>query len=68
MTGPLDTAPRLADPDDVFEALIQAQADLSAADAERFRARLILLLANQVGDGEAVKAAIAAAREGLGEN
>ncbi len=62
----LDTAPRLASPDDVFEALIQAQADLSAEDADLFRARLILLLANQLGDDEAVKAAIAAAREGLG--
>lgn len=63
----LNTAPRLASPDDVFEALIQAQADLSAEDVNLFRARLILLLANQLGDDEAVKAAIAVAREELGE-
>jgi hypothetical protein len=62
-----DTSPRLTSPDDVFEALIEAQAELSAEDADLFRARLILLLANQLGDDEAVKAAIAVAREGLGE-
>ena len=62
-----DTSPRLTSPDDVFEALIEAQAELSAEDADLFRARLILLLTNQLGDDEAVKAAIAVAREGLGE-
>ena len=62
-----DTSPRLTSPDDVFEALIEAQAELSAEDADLVRARLILLLANQLGDDEAVKAAIAAAREGLGD-
>jgi hypothetical protein len=66
-----DTSPRLTSPDDVFEALIEAQAELSTEDADLFRARLILLLANQLGDDEAVKAAIAVARKGLveaGEN
>lgn len=61
----LDSAPRLANPDDVFEALMEAQAGLSDDDAELFRAKLILLLANQLGDDEAVKDAIAAARDGL---
>ena len=61
----LDSAPRLTDPDDIFEALMEAQADLSDAQAELFRAKLILLLANQLGDDEAVKDAIAAARDGL---
>lgn len=61
----LDSAPRLTSPDDVFEALMEAQAGLSDGDAELFRAKLILLLANQVGDDQAVKDAIAAAREGL---
>ncbi len=57
----LATEPRLERPDDVYEALIEAQRDLNPADAERFRARLILLLANRVGDDEAVLAAIAEA-------
>ena len=57
----------IANPDDVFQALIDAQADLSDDDAALFRAKLILLLANQVGDDEAVKEAIRMAREGVGE-
>ena len=61
----LDSAPRLTNPDDIFEALMEAQADLSDDQAELFRAKLILLLANQLGDDEAVKDAIAAARDGL---
>ena len=61
----LDSSPRLTSPDDVFEALMAAQAGLSDDQAELFRAKLILLLANQLGDDQAVKDAIAAAREGL---
>ncbi len=53
-------------PDQVYQALMDAQAGLSDQDAERFRARLVLLLANLVGDDGAVVAAIAEARKGLG--
>lgn len=55
----LNTDPQLKRADDVYEALINAQQHLSDEVAERFRARLILLLANQVGDDEAVLEAIA---------
>jgi hypothetical protein len=48
-------------PDEVYQALIEAQAGLGPEAAEAFRARLILLLADAVGDDEAVLAAIAAA-------
>ena len=41
--------------------------DQSDDDAALFRAKLILLLANQVADDEAVMAAVGMAREGLGE-
>jgi hypothetical protein len=61
----LMTTPNLPRTDDVYQALIDAQEVLSPDDAERFRARLILLLANQVGDAEAVLEAIARASEGL---
>jgi hypothetical protein len=61
----LKTTPNLARTDDVYQALIDAQEVLSPTDAERFRARLILLLANQVGDDEVVMEAIASATEGL---
>lgn len=53
------TEPRSRRPDDVYGALMEAQRDLTPEDAERFRARLILLLADRVGDDETVLAAIA---------
>ena len=56
MTAP---EPRSRRPDDVYGALMEAQRDLTPEDAERFRARLILLLADRVGDDETVLAAIA---------
>lgn len=58
----------IASPDDVLQALIDAQADLNDDDAALFRAKLILLLADRVGDDEAVTEAIGLAREGLGED
>ena len=57
----------IASPDDVLQALIDAQADLNDDDAALFRAKLILLLADRVGDDEAVIEAIGLAREGVGE-
>ena len=57
----------IASPDDVLQALIDAQAELNDDDAALFRAKLILLLADRVGDDEAVKEAIGMAREGVGE-
>jgi hypothetical protein len=48
-------------PDEVYQALIEAQEGLEPEAAEAFRARLILLLADAVGDDETVLAAIAAA-------
>ncbi|MGY8996896.1 MAG: DUF2783 domain-containing protein [Alphaproteobacteria bacterium] len=61
----LKTTPNLTRPDDLYQALIDAQEPLSPADAERFRARLILLLANQVGDDEVVMEAITSASKGM---
>lgn len=62
----LDTTPRLADPDAVFTALARAYRDLDDAQARAFDARLILLLANHVGDAEVLAQAVAIAGEGLG--
>jgi hypothetical protein len=64
MPGKLDSSPRLKRPDDVYQILMDVQRDMTGGDAERFRARLILLLANQVGDDEAVIAAIEEAAKG----
>jgi hypothetical protein len=57
------TTPNLQDADGFYEALMDAQAGLSPAQIELFSARLILLLANQVGDARVLADCIAAARE-----
>ena len=55
----LETAPRLDDPDSLYEALVDAHRDLTPEASRRFDARLILLLANHIGDVATVRAAIA---------
>lgn len=58
----LDTSPRLADPDAVFAALVGAHRDLDAAASRKLDAKLVLLLANHIGDMEVLREAIAIAR------
>lgn len=48
--------------DDVYAALMEAHEGLSFEESARLNARLVLLLANALGDANRVKAAIAAAR------
>ncbi|TWT05070.1 DUF2783 domain-containing protein [Reyranella sp. CPCC 100927] len=55
----------LARPDDVYNLLVDAHKGLDEAQSRAFDARLILLLANQVGDEAAIREAIDAARAGL---
>ncbi|WP_176096533.1 DUF2783 domain-containing protein [Burkholderia cepacia] len=61
----LDTRPRLADPDAFYEALIDMHRDLSDADSQLVNAKLILLLANQIGDADVLREAMALARQGV---
>ena len=58
----LNTQPNIAQPDDFYQALIEAHAGLSEEQSGALNARLILLLANQVGDLETLREAIAAAK------
>lgn len=51
--------------DDFYQMLIDAHRGLSPEDSARLNARLILLLANHVGDLSVIRAAVALAREGL---
>lgn len=53
------------DADAFYEQLLDAHEGLSREDSELLNARLILLLANQVGDISALKQALAIAREGV---
>lgn len=59
----LDTQPNIAAPDDFYEALIELHRGLSDAQSALVNAKLILLLANHVGDVDVLRAAMAAARE-----
>jgi len=59
----LNTEPNIARPDDFYQVLIDAHAGLTEAQSAALNARLILLLANQVGDLDTLRAAIAAARD-----
>lgn len=63
----LITEPNIAQPDDFYQALIEAHAGLPESQSAALNARLILLLANQVGDVATLKEAIAAARASLAD-
>jgi predicted LPLAT superfamily acyltransferase len=59
----LRTEPAIADPDAFYAALMDAHRGLDEAGSRQLDARLVLLLANHVGDLEVVREAIAAARD-----
>lgn len=62
----LCTEPNLPSPDDFYEQLIALHRDLSADESALVNAKLVLLLANHVGDPDVLASAFAAAREGIG--
>jgi hypothetical protein len=55
----------IAAPDDFYAELIAMHRGLSAEQSRLADAKLILLLANQVGDMEVLRQAMTAAREGI---
>ena len=59
----MKTTLHLQDADGFYEQLLDAHLGLSKEESELLNARLILLLANQVGDAKVLKECIAAARE-----
>lgn len=59
----LNTQPNIAAPDDFYADLIAAHEGLSDDDSAALNARLILLLANHIGDREALSEALALARQ-----
>nr|WP_271010038.1 DUF2783 domain-containing protein [Paucibacter sp. B51] len=62
-TATLKRQPHLQDPDGFYEHLIAAQSDLDEGQAQRFLAKLSLILANQIGDSALLRQAIDLARE-----
>ena len=58
----LITTPHLEAPDDFYAALIDTHHDLSTDQSHALNARLVLLLANHIGQLDVLKQALAAAR------
>ncbi len=58
----LNLEPNLASPDDFYEALIDMHRDLDAEASAKANAKLVLLLANHIGDLEVLREAMAIAR------
>jgi hypothetical protein len=59
----MKTVLNLQDADGFYEQLLDAHQGLAPEQSELLNARLILLLANQVGDAKVLKECIDAARE-----
>jgi len=58
----LNTNPNIPDPDGFYDELLAAHQGLSKEDSDALNARLILILANHVGDRDVLRAALAAAQ------
>lgn len=58
-----NTEPNITDVDGFYEALLNAHLGLSRDESEALNARLILLLANQIGDAQVLHACISAASQ-----
>ena len=61
----LNLEPNLESPDDFYEALIESHRGLTQAQSAMLNAKLILLLANQIGDADVLREAMALARQGV---
>jgi Protein of unknown function (DUF2783) len=64
MSGLIRT-PNLRDPDGFYAALVTAHQGLSDEGSALLNARLVLILANQVGDSQILEEALALARASL---
>lgn len=61
----LDTASRFPDPDAAYRAIVEAHRGLTDAESAALNAALVLILANQIGDAEALREALDLARRTL---
>ena len=62
----LNTEPNIAGADEFYEALLEMHRGLTDAQSELVNARLILLLANHIGDADVLRAAMRLARDEIG--
>ena len=58
----LNLEPHIADPDGFYDELLAAHQGLSKEDSDALTARLLLVLANHIGDREVLRAALSAAK------
>lgn len=58
----LNLNPNIPDPDGFYDELLQAHETLTKDQSDAFNARLILILANHIGDRATLRAALAAAK------
>jgi uncharacterized protein DUF2783 len=61
----LATDPNIPSPDDFYERLIAMHRGLSDDESALVNAKLVLLLANHIGDPDVLGQAMAAARDGV---
>lgn len=59
----MKTTLNLPDPDGFYEQLLDAHLGLTKEQSDLLNARLVLLLANQVGDARVLKECVDAARD-----
>jgi uncharacterized protein DUF2783 len=64
---PLNRQSNSKDPDGLYAAIVEAHAGLSDADSAALNARLVLLLANHIGDQAVLAEALALARKSIGK-
>lgn len=62
MSNTLRTELGFANPDDFYDALIEAHRGLSEEQSAQLNAKLILLLANHIGDLDVIREALKLAR------
>ncbi|WP_295315575.1 DUF2783 domain-containing protein [Roseobacter sp.] len=60
----LNLTPNIPDPDGFYDELLAAHDGLTEDESDALNARLILLLANHIGDREVLRTALDAARSG----
>jgi hypothetical protein len=65
---PLKREPNLPDPDGLYAAIVEAHADLSESESVALNARLVLLLANHIGDESVVREALTLARQSIDQS
>ena len=59
----LTDTPNIPDPDGFYAELLETPAGLETSESQALNARLVLILANHIGDRKVLRAALALARK-----